>query len=388
MACAKAPFEGAIQFVEPFAPAPLAEAHNALAATYSEERGGNGRSMGIEQFGMLLMGGIALGTLKVYSAAYAAFASSMRDKGVDPVEATDFQVALYLAEEMLKCEISGVGPAKLRMASAAIAWFVGLAGRAAPQGVLCTRILRTAERQLTVQRRPREPVTADALRRVLLFHLVERQPVLQTRMHLTCFLLMFAGLLRYDDMASVLVHKDMVRWVRDSSGRCEGVLVFIPRGKRDQVWEGKWVAIGATHQALCPVALLKELLVFGKYEQSPIEGLDAGPLLRKVSKSRDMQQQLALAVAPIARPIPRLGDAALRLSMRRLFEEAGVYGMYNLHSLRIGGTTAAMAAGCDSALVEAHGRWARGDVAVDIYTRVLETDVRRFFALTRKLWPW
>lgn len=141
-------------------------------------------------------------------------------------------------------------------------------------------------------------------------------------------------------------------------------------------------------QSLCPVALLKELLARGGYVQSPSEGQDAGPLLRQVIARRGMQQQLAVTVAPITRPTPPLSDAALRPSMRELFEEAGVHGMYNLHSLRIGGATAAGAAGCDSALVEAHGRWARKDMVIDIYTRVLETDARRFFAMTRKFWPW
>jgi hypothetical protein len=341
-----------------------------------------------EAFGRRLAGGLAKDTYAMYGAAFQRFAESLRGRGIDPMAATDMQVALYLDELIDQCAQSGAGPATLRVASAAIACFLGLAGRDAPQGTLCKRIMAAAERELTVQRRPREPVQVDILRHVLHFHLVAQQPELQTRMHLTCMLLMFVGLLRYDDMASVLVHKDLLRWVRGSNGQLDGVLLFIPRGKRDQIWEGKWTAIGATGQSLCPVLLLQQLLASGGYVQSPSVGQDAGPLLRKVTKQRGMQQQLKETVVPIEQPMQPLGAAALRPSMRALFKDAGVQGVYSLHSLRIGGATAARAAGCDSALVEAHGRWARHDTLIDIYTRVLETDVQRFFGLTRQFWPW
>ena len=51
-------------------------------------------------------------------------------------------------------------------------------------------------------------------------------------------------------------------------GRVIGML-YIQHSKCDQQGEGRWVAIGTTHGALCPLELLRQLLREGNYETRP-----------------------------------------------------------------------------------------------------------------------
>ena len=67
-------------------------------------------------------------------------------------------------------------------------------------------------------------------------------------MHLTVLTLMFVGLLRYDDAACILVHADLLQFItKHNSATVDGVLIFIPRSKTDQGWQGEWIAVGATY---------------------------------------------------------------------------------------------------------------------------------------------
>ena len=78
-------------------------------------------------------------------------------------------------------------------------------------------------------------------------------------MHVTALLLMFAGCLRFDDMAEVPVHQDLMIFYEDY------MELFIIKSKTDQCLKGRWVVIAASKSPYCPVLRLKELLAKGKY---------------------------------------------------------------------------------------------------------------------------
>lgn len=63
-------------------------------------------------------------------------------------------------------------------------------------------------------------------------------------------------------------------------------------------------------------------------------------------------------------------------------------GHFGTYSACYSGTTAASAVGADDKLVRTHGRWKHGNVAEDVYARVIQADAQRFFALTHQFWPY
>jgi hypothetical protein len=196
----------------------------------------------------------------------------------------------------------------------------------------------------------------------------------------------------YSDAVSILVHEDLLRFVPSSSrGGYEGMLMFIPRSKTDQSWNGAWVAVGATGGDLCPVYWTRFLLKRGRYITSHIDPtVDCGPLLRAVSLApkghADYPGYVLAQVISKHGPIACLSHSYFLRSSRLLLLEAGVDIQFGLHSLRSGGATAANLAGIPSNLVCQHGRWKLGRTMEDHYLKTHDVDIQKFFRLTRQIW--
>jgi hypothetical protein len=275
----------------------------------------------------------------------------------NPYLATGTLVALYLTEVLDRSRAVGIGPGAVQNASAAIACMFRLAGRPSPTDhPACGTVREVAKRTLVPQRLEREPLVAQDLQ-LLVARFAGAGCPLRDLMHVTAFVLMFAGFLRYDDLAKVLVHQDLLK-VQPTH-----LEVFIYKAKTDQYWEGNWVQIAALPGSpCCPVTLARRLLEAGRYVTAPPLGRDAGPLIRAVHVDGP-GHRLAQVTAPLAEPIPPLSDAALRDRLKAMCAAVGIAKPVGLHSLRIGGATAAAGNGVPERLVQAHGRWASQAVA-------------------------
>ena len=339
----------------------------------------------------VLNNSIAISTIRKYHTAWTLFKAWL-PAGVNvfnPSECNGMVVALYLAYLVENAAASGTGPQAVAVASCAIAHFFRLANLRSPtEDSICSVVRKSAENILTPQKSDRQPITAHELKSVLMFHLVAGCS-LKIRMHLTVFLLMFVGLLRFDDAASLLVHEDLMRFVSISGmdQGDDGILLFLPRSKMDQTWEGQWVAIGATGGDLCPVALLRQLLQAGGYVVNHMSD-DCGPLLRALRwQPRSRTHQLQQVTAPMHSPIPALSYTTFRASIKLLVSLAGIDKNIGLHSCRIGGAShAATIPDVPARLMCTLGRWKHANMMDNTYVRLLDVQARKFFDLTRQLW--
>jgi hypothetical protein len=155
-----------------------------------------------------------------------------------------------------------------------------------------------------------------------------------------CFSTHVVGLLRYDDAACILVHKDLLQFISVSrtDTRDDGVVLFLHSSKTDQTGAGAWVAIGATRGRFCPVRLLRDLLCLGRYVRDH-PSADVGPLLRDVKLKYQPHRHhiLQQVTAPLAQPIPALSYTSFLLSIQHFVEEAGIPKHVSLHAaVRVG----------------------------------------------------
>lgn len=339
-------------------------------------------------------------TYQKYLAAWGKFKQWLLP-GVNPFDSASVNgdtVALYFAYLIESCAADNVGPQRVKEASAAISHFFSVANLPSPTELpACSRLYKAAEHILiTGSKLDRAPLTPADVRKVLEFHLTGSCS-LRTRMHLTIFLLMFVGLLRVSDAQNILVHDDFLRFIpaagsAEASGlegrTAAGVLIYISHSKTDQAWHGKWIAIGATGGQFCPVRLLQTLLHAGCYVRAHATE-DCGPLLRQVTRSQARHgEALKQITSPMHTPIAPLGAAAFRASIRAFAAMAGLDKQFNLHSLRIGGTTtAALDPSIPAETIRQLGRWKSSNTMEGHYIRTLEVQVRGMFTITAKIWP-
>jgi len=268
-------------------------------------------------------------------------------------------VVLYLQELLDASERDGIGPSRVLSASSAIACLHWLHGIESPtQHPLCDTVREASRRLLTGRRLERDAVTAADIRR-LVDKYGKRRALLRDLMHVTAFSLMYAAFLRFDDLCQITVHEDALVF------RDDHLAIFVPKSKTDQQGEGRWVVVAKGQGEYCPVGLLDRLLRKGEYitrPRSPDE--DVGPLVRAVDKS-GMKLRQVTAVGAL---VPPLSYTTLLERCKTMCKEAGITTAITLHSFRIGGATAAAAAGVEHQAIKEHGRW-RSDSSKDRYVR-------------------
>jgi len=344
-------------------------------------------SYALGNFTKHILGSHASSTSLKYLAAWNLFKRWCSSCGIpDPYIADGIIIAFYLSHLITQGQRSKTGNSAVQMATSSIQYYFGLVGRTAPLDVpFVHRMKKAAARSLLSSRRSKcEPVSADDLYTLLSTHLTPNCS-LSVRMHLTVFLLMFLGLLRYSDAAQILVNVEFLRFIFSTVGKLDGVLIFIPYSKTDQEWLGSWIAIGATHSNFCPVRLLSTLLTTGGYIRQPGPSLAAGPLLRAtIARHNPRRYVLARVTSPVSDPIPPLSYAAFRSSILKLSSGLSVH--IGLHSARKGGASRAAELGIDSRLVCGLGRWKQGTTFADSYIKMMDGNMQRYFALTRTLW--
>jgi hypothetical protein len=318
----------------------------------------------------------AASTWAAYGKSWRQYVDYCHQSGVDPLGGSHVVAACFLERTRRQAAERGVGPQAVDNASAAISAFYELAGKASPCAhVWCSATREAARRSLTARKLDREEAAPDDMKRLVDHHL-SGSVGLRTRMYVVAAMLCYAGMLRFSDLARVMVHHDMMRFYPDR------VELFIFKSKADQRSEGALVPIGRVGGRYCPVAMLEALLQAGGYKQHPAQvqevdthgarvmtdAEDVGPLLRAVGLSGG-QQVLARVAAPFTDLIRPVSYGHFRTELLKLFQQAGVHKKLGTHSFRIGGASRAVNEGADRAVVQKMGRWKSEHVFEACYAR-------------------
>ena len=340
-------------------------------------------------FNRLINGALASSTNDKYVRPWLKFREWLAQYDITEPLTIDAQiVAFYVVHLITSAELRCIGDALVLTALASIAHHFSLAGLAPPtNSPHLTLLRRAAKRTLQPLRSLCEPISSVDLYIVLVKFLTPTCD-LRDRMHLTCFLLMFLGLFRFSDIQSILVHKDLFQFIRksESDPTIDGMLIFIPCSKTDQYWLGAWVAVGATGGVFCPVRLVMDLFRLGGYVVDS-STVDVGPLLRATQLRHHPQRYvLKQRTAPLSAPIQPLSYAAYRQNVQSLVFRATAKHV-GMHAARSGGASLAAELNIDSRLVCGLGRWKLGNTFADIYIRMMDGNMRKYFQLTRTLWP-
>ena len=271
-------------------------------------------------------------------------------------------VGLYLFAIYRSAQEDSVGPGRVRLASAAIHHHFSAIGRPSPTEHPLGGVARAlASRHLVPQQRRRDAFTATHLATFLGKFGGGDADLLQLMM-CTAVALGFFAFLRYDDLAEVCVHSDLLLLTPSH------LEVFLPRSKTDQRWQGSWVVVGRTGTPLCPVALVERLLAAGGYRTTPSgPDEDVGPLLRTVQHT-SAGGRLQRLVGTAQQPVRAMSYTAFRERLTRMCLAARIPEHITPHSLRIGGNSEAAARGVPAELRMAHGRWLSPQM-VALYTR-------------------
>jgi hypothetical protein len=292
-------------------------------------------------------------TLAKYAPAWKQFAAWVagRRQYASAFDVPGNVVALYLWHLFETSQGDKIGPSRVLTASHAIAFNFKLHGLPAVTAhPLCGVVRELADRKLHGTAVNKDPIDAADFTALLTIYAGPAANLMDL-MHVTAFLVMYAGFLRYDEIAEVCVHSDMLKICSTHMD------VFIPRSKTDQHWEGKWVSIARVGGKLCPVGLVERLLTAGGYVRTPpLASSDVGPLVRPLVRTKT-GHCLKQYLGTLSQPIMSTSYDRLRQRMRDMCTVAGVTKHITMHSMRIGGVTAAAEKGVPDRLLMKHGRW-------------------------------
>ena len=327
-------------------------------------------------------------TIAKYIPAWNKFTAWLLQYNIaNPFSVDPNVIALYITFLIQEAEGKHIGPGNIDTAMSAIQFYYEQAGKTKFDTPFISRLKSAAGRLLQPKKSQCEPLDSSDLLRMLKTHL-KPQCSLHVRMHLTVFLLMFIGLLRFSDAQQIIVHQECLRFIHNPARVLLGVLLFIPFSKTDQSGDGAWVAIGATGKEFCPVALLQRLLIIGKYQTSSKDNLFVGPLLRPVREFFRPNHHFKLAQTTSTISIKPLNYSAFRASLLALGTHCNLDKHFGMHSARTGGASMAAELGIDARLVCGLGRWKQGTTFQDTYIKMMHGNMLKFFELTKQIWPY
>lgn len=271
-------------------------------------------------------------------------------------------VAMYLAHVFMTAEADEVGHGRVATASAAIACHFFLAGRKSPTDhPACDLVREISKRTLHGRKLNRGSMQPEHVR-TLVARFASPDAPLPDLMIIACIVIMFAGFLRFSDIAQVSVQHDMLVITATH------MTLVIPKSKTDQEGRGFTARIARIGGPACAVALTERLLTLGAYVRSPRSPTeDVGPLLRRVKRT-GRGHALQYVTSSAGTPIPHLSYTSFREKFREMCDAVGIDKGIMPHSMRIGGNSAAADHGVSEAARKAHGRW-KSDEMVQLYTR-------------------
>ncbi|EFJ40564.1 hypothetical protein VOLCADRAFT_108091 [Volvox carteri f. nagariensis] len=257
---------------------------------------------------------------------------------------------MYLMHVYQTAQADEVGPGRVAGASAAIACHFFLAGRPSPtEHPACNLVRDLGRRTLQGKKLHRESMQPEHVR-MLAAHFAGPDASLPDLMMVAAISVMFAGFLRFNDLAHISVKSDLLT-LHDTH-----MAITLPRSKTDQEGKGQTIRIARVGGVACPVGLTERLLALGNYVRvpsSPVE--DVGPLLRRV-KATQQGQQLQQRTGSVQSPIPSLSYTSFREKLAAMCSAVGIKRGIMPHSMRIGGNSAAAARGVSEEARKAHGR--------------------------------
>ena len=133
-----------------------------------------------------------------------------------------------------------------------------------------------------------------------------------------------------------------------------------PRGKTDQLGEGRTISIHRSQAGFCPVAFLEAYLRRLQWEFQLELPQDSyrGPLFPTLTV-RWIDSRFGKVITALPKnPIP-FSHSGATIALRKGLERTGhpQANLFTLHSGRRGGASAAVAAGCDMLTLKRQGRW-------------------------------
>jgi site-specific recombinase XerD len=301
-------------------------------------------------------------TMNAYAPAWKKFVAWLNDQGVDdPLSVPGTVVACYLHKLGLESQVDTIGSSRVSKASAAIAAYFEMYGRESPTNAPACKLAREiAERVLKAKPLNRDELRADELMTLLDTFGDESTP-LHFHMHVTAYLLMFMGALRFDEISRISVDS---RWMVFGEDYVE---IYIPRSKTDPKSIGRWIVIPAIPGPYCPLLRLRALLQRGKYLLSPSSpNHDVGPLLRAVtSDGQHLRQYEGLR----SDPIMSISYTRFLEVVKELVKRVGLDKNVLPHSFRIGATSEAADMHTPQVLLKKLGNW-KSDAMPQLYSRV------------------
>ena len=279
-------------------------------------------------------------TVRKYLGAYKRWKSWASERHIAPIPAKDHHVALYI--QFLAD--STKSRSAIEEACNSIAWVHSTAGLSSPTvSPFVKATLEGLQRLLakpTVKKAPVTPVMLEEMVRD-----ARKSQTLSDLRLVTACLLAYAGFLRFNELVSIRPC--------DIKIQEDKMILYIPRSKTDQLRKGDELIIARTRNPTCPVAMLESYLTRTKTQLS-----DQRFLFRPICKTAKEESL-------------RKSGSVSYSCLRELFKKK-LRGLgynpddFGLHSLRVGGATAAANNGVSDRLFKRHGRW-RTDKAKDGY---------------------
>ena len=160
-------------------------------------------------------------------------------------------------------------------------------------------------------------------------------------------LLAFAGFLRFDELSRL-------RW-SDISFFQDHIELYVSKSKVDQLGKGCTLVIASTGTPTCPCAMLLRYVALAKRYLDSVEFVFQN-LSFSSSKGYSLRSGASLSYTRARVVLAKFRAIGV--------DTSGI----GLHSLRIGGASAALNSGVPDHVIKNHGRW-KSDSAKELYCR-------------------
>ena len=270
-------------------------------------------------------------TVRCYLGGFKRWKKWCNVNGVHCLPADPFMVAVYLQWLM----DSASSPSPILSAVYSLDWALALGGyQKVSAHPLVSSMCSAAQRLLGRPKCRKEPITAEMLQMLVDSSFKDKCASVLTLRSLALCLLGYAGFLRFSELSNLRACD-----VKISGSFCR---LFLECSKTDQLREGAWVTIARSDLKTCPVKALEQYIAAAEIDLE-----DDLPLFRAIAPKNSSCK------------VRRQGISYTRVRelVKDAFRNFIDVSKIGVHSLRIGGASAAANAGIPDRLFKRHGRW-------------------------------
>ena len=279
-------------------------------------------------------------TAKSYYYSFNRWSTFAKKHSFDVLPAQPVHIALFITHLL----DSGATHNTINSIIYSIKWVHGMCNKNDPtNNSYIVSLQESAKRAVRPLKQKKDPVSIEMLLELCNMHLGNND-LLVVR-DLTMILLSFTGLLRFDEVSSLLCS--------DVKIECEYLFLFIRKSKTDQYRNGNEVLIAKGETIACPFSM------FIRYVELSGMNLDSDfYIFRPIFRSK--------GTCKLIYKNKKLSYTAARESIvsRLRFVSKGL--KLGLHSMRSGGATAAANSDINDRVWKRHGRW-KSDSSKDGY---------------------